>query len=114
MTIKKIIENSKEYYRSDLRRSVKPFFKGDRAKFRSFRSGIETCLRITHSDVILEFCTEFSVLWVTINGVNARRSTLLDKCVRRKLIELLDSKDLKESERNRLVAELIATNLPND
>ena len=100
-----------ESYRSDLRRSVRPVFKGDRSRFSSHRAGAETYLEINHDGIVLAFWSECGQLSVGINHVDARKSTLLSDAVKLELKRALSSKILKESERNRLVAELIRDNI---
>ena len=111
MVIKRIIENWKEDSRSNLKRSVRPCFKGDKCKYSSYRSGAETYLVVNHGGMVLEFSLELSLLSVSIDGVDVRKSPALNVEVREELKQILSSKDLLCSERNRLVAQLISENL---
>jgi hypothetical protein len=111
MVIKRIIENWREASRDDLRRSVRPYFKGDKCKHSSYRSGSETYLVVNHGGTVLEFSLELGLLSVSIDGVDARKSPALNVEVREELKQILSSKDLLRSERNRRVAQLISDNL---
>lgn len=111
MIITKIIENWKEFKRSDLRRSVRPYFKGDRSKFFSYRSGAETYLKIYHKTFLLEFWLEFEQIVVSINGIDARESPFLTIEARNELKKLSLSKELSVSERNKQIAQLLSKNL---
>ena len=111
MIFKRLAENWRETTESDLRRSVKPFFKGDHFCFSSFRSGAETYLQIVHGEIILEFRLEAGQLAVEINGFEAEKSPLLPEEARKELSDILSSKGLAESERNRRVAILVRESL---
>lgn len=111
MSIKEIIQNWREASREDLKRSVRPYFKGDKCKYSSYRSGAETYLVVNHGGMVLEFSLELSLLSVSIDGVDVRKSPALNVDVREELKQILSSKDLLCSERNRRVAQLISDNL---
>lgn len=111
MSIKEIIENWREASREDLKRSVRPYFKGDKCKYSSYRSGAETYLVVNHGGMVLEFSLELGLLSVSIDGVDARKSPALNVEARKELKRLLSSNDLLRSERNRRVAQLISDNL---
>ena len=111
MIFRKVVENFKESYRSDLRHSVKPLFKGDRSKFESYRGGAETLLEIVHAGIFLRFSSELGKLGIGINYVDARKSPLLSADVKLELEKILSSKTMKESERNRSAAKLIRDNI---
>jgi len=111
MSIKEIIQNWRESSRADLKRSVRPYFKGDKCKYSSYRSGAETYLVVNHGGMVLEFTLEFDLLSVSIDGVDARKSPALNVEVREELKRLLSSNDLLCSERNGRVARLISENL---
>ena len=111
MIIKRIIENWKEDSRSNLKRSVRPYFKGDKCKYSSYRAGAETYLVVDHKGISLNFSLELGQLAVAIDGVDARESPALRAEVREELKQILSSKDLLRSERNRRVAQLISENL---
>lgn len=111
MSIKEIIQNWREASREDLKRSVRPYFKSDKCKYRSYRSGAETYLVVNHCGTVLEFSLELSLLSVSIDGVDVRKSPALNVEVREELKQILSSKDLLCSERNRRVAQLISDNL---
>ena len=111
MIIKRIIENWKDDSRSNLKRSVLPYFKGDKCEYSSYRSGAETYLVVNHGGTVLEFSLELGLLSVSIDGVDVRKSPALNAEVREELKQILSSKDLLRSERNRRVAQLISENL---
>lgn len=111
MNIKEIIQNWREASRDDLKRSVRPYFKGDKCEYSSYRSGAETYLVVNHGGTVLEFSLELGLLSVSIDGVDARKSPALNVEVRKELKRLLSSNDLLRSERNRRVAQLISDNL---
>ncbi len=107
----RIIKNWKESRQSDLRRSIKPYFKGDSCRYSSFRSGAETYLTINHKGIILEFWQELGHLGVGINGIDVRESPLLSLEVKNKIDKLLSLKGLLASKRNSMIAELLSLNL---
>ncbi len=111
MIFKRIIKNWIEIKKSDLRRSVKPHFKGDTFRFSSFRSGAETYLTIYHNDIVLEFSLELEQLDISINGVNIRDSLLLTDEAKKEIGDVLASEDLPTSIKNNKVAQLISNSL---
>ena len=111
MIIRRIVENWREAVRMDLRRSVKPYFKGCSSNYLSFRSGSETYLTIDYKGIALEFIQELGQLVVSIDGVDARESPLFADDIKNKLTILLSSNNLSASERNNRVAQLISHNL---
>lgn len=108
MIFKRIVKNWRESKRSDLRRSIQPYFKSDSAHYSEYRSGSEAYLRIDHMGTILEFWLELGQLGIGINGIDARESPALPTDVKKELKTILASKELSVSEKNNRVARLIS------